>query len=189
MNNLKLGKVLRLSSVILVIAVVLGAFMPHAAKAQDSPKKEVIKVFVETTGNFLYKTLRSAFTEHERVYPVAGGRAFYIPAGDYGGTRISTNFNHKSWVPRHSDPVWVRLTIEGVDNVWLRNSIRIHMKADKWGKKDRDRGPGLLRHGSVFQLKYGTDGDRAYYFVERNSAIKGQHLPIGTYFKLERFYR
>lgn len=111
-----------------------------------------------------------------------------IPAGKFGdfkGTRISINFNHKSWVPRGSNPVKVRLTIDGVNDS-MRDGIRVHLKADKKNRRDKDRGPGILQHGSVFDLKYGTNRDRAYYFVARNSGIRPKDLPIGTYFRLER---
>jgi hypothetical protein len=153
--------------------------------AQGAVEAAAIKVLSEKTQKFVEKTLRSTFSEHERVYPVFDNRTFLIPAGDFGGTRISVNFDHRSWVPRGSKPVKVRFTVHGVDDT-IRSAIRVHMKADKQGRTDRDRGPGLLHHGSELNLEYGTSGDRAYYFVERDSPINGQHLPRGAYFRLDR---
>ena len=124
-------------------------------------------------------------TDHDRVYPVEDGRTFIITARDFGGTRISTNFNHLSWVPRGSEPVRVRFTIHGVDET-VRQGLQVHLKVDKRARKDRDRGGDVLQDGSEFDLAYGTDGDRAYYFVERGGTIKGQDLPVEAYFRLDR---
>lgn len=126
------------------------------------------------------------YSEHNRVYTKNYGQTFDIPAGDYDGSRISANFNQRSWVPRGSKPVLVRFTIHGVDAP-IRQELFVQMKADKHIKKDPTRGP-LLYHGKEFYLEYGTDADRGYYFAER-SDIKGQHLPSSAYFKLERVFR
>jgi len=171
----------------LVQSALVATFVAFAgdAVAQGSPEEQAVKVLLEKTGKFVEKTLKSTFSEHERVYPVFNGRTFLVPAGDYGGSRISVNFDHLSWVPRGSKPVRVRFTVHGVDDA-MRSAIRVHMKCDKQSRTDRDRGPGLLHHGIEFDLKYGTDGERAYYFVERDTQIKGQHLPRGAYFRLDR---
>ena len=142
----------------------------------------LVPVIVEG-GRRIYRALGSAFSEHQRVAPV-DRTTFVIPAGDFGGTRISVNFDHKSWVPRGSEPVRVRFKVKNVSSA-IQTHLRVVMKADKGGgKKDRDRS-GLLQHGSIFELKYGTSGDRAYYFVERDSPFTGRNLSPDAYFKLE----
>ena len=80
----------------------------------------------------------------------------------------------------------VRFTVHNVNDT-VRKNIRVQMKADKYGRKDKNRGP-LLYHGKEFYLEYGTDRDRGYYFAERGS-IKGQNLPSGALFRLERIFR
>ena len=169
----------------LLLCIVVATCITFAGKAMASMSAYdvVLKVFNELSGETYLKKLFSVFTEHDRVYPVYDGRTFIIPAGDYGGTRISCNFNHRSWVPRGSGPVRVRFTVHGVDDK-LRRLIRVQMKADKQARKDRNRGPGWLHDGMVFYLKYGTGGDRAYYFVERGQ-VKGGHLPQGAYLQLD----
>ncbi|MEM7557290.1 MAG: hypothetical protein AAF378_25035, partial [Cyanobacteria bacterium P01_A01_bin.84] len=154
--------------------------------------KDVLVNYAEEEGSNVIRSgwrhFKALWGSDKRVYPIDNGTAFNIPAGkfkDFRGTRISLNFNHKSWVPRGSNPVKVRLTVHGVRNS-TRNAIRVHLKADKKNRRDKDRGPGILQHGSVFYLKYGTNRDRAYYFVARNSAIRPEDLPRRAYFRLER---
>lgn len=130
---------------------------------------------------------RRFYSEHQRVPPF-DDRNFLIPAHNFGGSRISVNFDHRSWVPRGSRPVPVEFSIHGPENVveMARQSMRVHLKADKRAKKDRNRGPGILQHGDRFNLAYGTSGDRAYYFVERPGGITGENLPEGVYFQITR---
>lgn len=160
--------------------------------ANTKGAKDVLVNYAEEEGSNVIKSswrhIKALWGSDKRVYPVDNGTAFNIPAGrfkDFRSTRISLNFNHKSWVPRGSNPVKVRFMVHGVRNS-TRNAIRVHMKADKKNWNDKDRGPGILQHGSVFYLKYGTDRDRAYYFVARNSAIAPEDLPSEAYFRLER---
>jgi hypothetical protein len=143
---------------------------------------QVITTLVLVGKDLLSKPVKSFFSEHERVYPQ--GNIFTIPAGDYGNTRISANFNHKSWVSPGSKPVRVRFTVHGV-NESLRKAIRVRLKGDKQAREDKFRAAEEIRHGMEFDLVFGNTRDRGYYFVERGS-VTGPQLPSGAYFRLER---
>ncbi len=115
-------------------------------------------------------------------------RAFFIVAGDYKDrkrTRVSETFDHTQWVPRGSSPVTVRIGFHGMTPE-IRDSFSVHLKADKSGKADKDRGPGVLHHGDVFTLEYGTNGEHGYYFVVRDSTVTPKDLPNGAYIRLDR---
>jgi hypothetical protein len=165
----------------LVMVAGLLVWATEGAHAQHDPVTIMLQAGQKLVGP-VSKLIRSATTEHARFYPV-DDRTFIIPACDCGKTRISYNFDHLSWVPRGSQPVLVRLTIHGVDDT-IRRYIRVRMKCDKQVRADRYRSEELS-DGAVFYLEYGTDRDRAYYFVERGG-ITGQVLPQGAYFLLER---
>lgn len=147
-------------------------------------KGEIVKVAVQEDGKILIKPIKSFFSIHETVRPVENNTAFNIPAGKFGGkTRVSLNFNHRSWVPHGSNPIRVRFTVRGVNDD-IRRIICVQMKADKRvGGRDGNRSR-VLKHGSVFDLKYGTNRDRGYYFAGRNG-IRPEDLPKGAYFRLE----
>lgn len=171
-----------MTRMILACVVVVACLMPAGEAVASDP---MVKALYSTGTWFVGKLsgwIRSATTEHDRFYPI-NDTTIIIPTCDCGKTRISYNFNHRSWVPRGSKPIRVRLTVHGVDKT-IRQLICVRMKADKQMRADRFRS-GLLYHSSEFYLAYGTGKDRAYYFVERHS-IKGQHLPRGAYFRLVR---
>lgn len=128
------------------------------------------------------KAIGEFFSENEIVLP--DGNRFRIPARRFNKGRVSTNFHHKSWVSPGSPPVRVRFTVHGVDES-MRSAIRVQMKGDKWGRTDRYRGPGWLHHGKEFDLEYGNDKDRGYYFAPRGDA-NWRALPRGAYFQIER---
>lgn len=178
-----LARPLALAACVGSTLAVIGLAAPAPARADGGAA--VATVIAEEGGRLVREQVTKAFrrwrSEHTRYYPDGGG--FNVPMSDLSGSRISFNFNHRSWVPRGSRPVSVRITIHGVPDE-VRNQVRLVMKADKQGRKDRDRST-IVRHGSVFQLGYGTSGDRAYYFVERGSDV-ARRLPAGAYIRLER---
>ena len=134
-----------------------------------------------TSRNYVIAPERIESRTMSIIYP--NGNKYVLKAGDYDGTHVSQDFNHKCWVPRDSVPVRVRFTVHGVNDT-IRNQIRVQMKANKPLRPDKNRGP-LLFHGKTFDLKYGTGGDATYYFAER-PPILGRDLPESAYFQLER---
>lgn len=155
---------------------------PPPARAADGGATAVI---VEVGGKLvkekLVNAVKSWASEHTRYYP--DGNTCVLPLKDMSGSRISFNFNHRSWVPRGGSPVKVKMTIHGVSD-HVRNNLRVVLKADKKGRTDRDR-TGVLQHGSTFMLTAGTSADRAYYFVERGTKLSAA-VPVGAFILLER---
>lgn len=169
-----------------LVALTAGVVVPtSAAVAQQrgSQSGEAAAALVEEGGKLVVKSLRSLFSEHTRFYPQ--GNRLVLPLRDLGGSRISFNFNHRSWAQPGGPKVLGRVTIHGVPDS-MRDSLRLVLKADKQGRKDRDRNDGrIVRHGSMIEFSAGTSGDRALYFVERGSSLAGQ-LPPDAYVVIER---
>jgi hypothetical protein len=160
----------------------------HVVTATGAIESSDPGVFATKVGKELFtygvKVYKSWSSEHQRFYPDPNDkRVIRIPLQDLGGSRISYNFNHRSWVPRGSRDRLVRITFHQISDD-LRDAMRLQMKADKQGRTDRDRGQGQVWHGRTFTLGYGTSGDRAYYFAERGS-VEGAMIPKGAYIKLE----
>lgn len=169
---------------LVALALAILALSPFAApRAAADGGAVVVSVIAEEGGRLIKKTITDALkswkSEHTRYYP--DGDTLILPLKNLGGSRASFNFNHKSWVPRGSQPVEVQMTIHGLPDD-VRDRIKLVMKADKQGREDRDRS-GIVKDGSTFTLRYGTRGDRAYYFVERESQLKAL-IPEGAYIKL-----
>ncbi len=152
------------------------------ATAQDA-SSAAVAVVVEEGGKLIKKALGSAFSEHQRFHPE--GSIARIPLKNLGGSRISYNFAHTDWTPRGAPAVKARVTFHGVSD-GLRDGLRLVLKADKQMRKDRDRNHGrIVRNGDVIEFDAGTSMDRALYFVERGSELKGR-LPATAYVQLER---
>jgi len=91
-------------TVVILACVVIG----FSQVAGQMLEQFNIPVMLEKSGTIvLKKLLKDIWTEHMRVYPVENNAVFLVPAGDFGGSRISVNFDHRSWVPRGSAPVRV----------------------------------------------------------------------------------
>lgn len=168
---------------LLVAVVSMSALIGRPVQADGGAA--VITVIAKEGGKFVTKEIKDALnswrSEHTRYYP--DGKVLILPIKDLGGSRMSFNFDHQSWVPRGSKPVQIKLTIHGVPDE-IRDRFRLVMKADKQGRKDRDRSK-VVKHGSTFELKYGTSGDRAYYFVERGTDLSTL-IRQGAYIKLTK---
>lgn len=172
-------------SLLALLLTLLAATALANANARADGGSGVVSVVAAEGGRLVKKAildaLRSWNSEYTRYYPE--GNTLILPIGNLGGSRASYNFNHQSWVPRGSSPVTVKMTIHGVPDD-VRDRIRLVMKADKARRPDRDRS-GIVKHGSRIRLAYGTSGDRAYYFVERNTQLKAL-IPEGAYIKLTK---
>lgn len=163
----------------LIVFGVATAAMSQVARA-DGVGTVAYEVGKDVVVSEVKKVWHSMTTEHTRFHPQ--GNECIIPMKDLGGTRVSFNFHHQAWVPRGSALRRVRITFHGFDPDAL-GRIRVIMMADKPKRPDR-ASSAILSEGSEFELRYGTNGDRAYFFVERNG-FTGSMIPAGAYIKLE----
>jgi len=178
-------------------AVLLGAVtVASPSRASGQAENVLVGIVASEAKEYAVDKIKSMWkswsSEHSRFFPQ--GDVCIIPLGDLGGTRASFNFDHQSWVPRGSDPVRVKIEIKGIDDDDIRKLVYLMPKADKQGRKDRDRlsdedmkrlDRTFLIDGDEFTLSYGTSGDRAYYFVERNN-FNAMIVPSGAYIKLTK---
>lgn len=164
------------------VAIVTLSTITSPANANSDVVKAIV---VEEGGRRVLKVVTGLFTEHTRFYPDGDVLIYPMSATQVGGTRAGWNLAHTEWVPRGSQPVMVRLTIHGVSDDAVRDRFRLMLKADKGGRSDKDRRPHTVGHNDFFELKYGTGGDRAYYFVLRDSGAPKEVIPEGAYIKLE----
>jgi hypothetical protein len=169
------------------IAVLVGPMLAPADVRGEGATTAAIMVIVEEGGKRMVKALKSLSSEHKRVYPDGDTMIVpMVPSLLSGETRVGLNFDHRSWVPRGSKPVKVRITFHGVSDEILKK-LRVGINADKGGRQDRPRcGGGVFANGDTFTLSYGTGGDRAYYLVARDGFLKSMLPESGAFAKLER---